>query len=167
NDFEDYGYGTVSSPGSAPDAITAAAVTKQIRMPSFSSGGPPALSFELKPDGSAPGVDITSSGPQQEGTWASCSGTSMASPHVAGAAALLRQRHPEWTPAQIKSALETTATPVPRTTPGTEEPTTREGAGLLDLPLALDPLVFTDPVSLSFGLVKPGQTVTRTVTLTD
>ena len=67
----------------------------------------------MKPDVSAPGVDITSSVPPREGTWASFSGTSMASPHVAGAAALLLQRHPDWTVAQVKSALVLTGKPVP------------------------------------------------------
>ena len=60
------------------------------------------MSLRLKPDVAAPGVDVTSSVPQG---WAGCSGTSMASPHIAGAAALLVQRHPAWTVAQIKSAL--------------------------------------------------------------
>ena len=71
----------------------------------------------MKPDVSAPGVDITSSVPPHAGTWASFSGTSMASPHVAGAVALLRQRHPDWTVAQVKSALVLTGKPVP-TRPG-------------------------------------------------
>ena len=66
----------------------------------------------MKPDVTAPGVDITSSVPPREGTWASFSGTSMAAPHVAGAAALLLQRHPDWTVAQLKSALVLTGKPV-------------------------------------------------------
>jgi minor extracellular serine protease Vpr len=80
----------------------------------------------MKPDVAAPGVDITSSVPPHEGSWASFSGTSMAAPHVAGAAALLLQRHPDWTPAQVKSALVLTAKPVP--SPRPRLPTTREGA---------------------------------------
>ncbi len=76
---------------------------------SFSSRGPAPYSLALKPDISAPGVDIVSPIPGSYGTW---SGTSMAAPAVAGAAALLRQRHPGWTPAQIKSALVLTARPV-------------------------------------------------------
>ena len=64
----------------------------------------------MKPDVSAPGVNILSSVPSRTGT--RFSGTSMASPHVAGGAALLMQRHPTWTPAQIKSALVSTGDPV-------------------------------------------------------
>jgi subtilisin family serine protease len=74
-------------------------VTKALGIASFSSGGPAPVSLGMKPDVAAPGVDITSSVPAHEGTWASFSGTSMASPHVAGAVALLQQRHPDWTPA--------------------------------------------------------------------
>ena len=108
----------------------------------------------MKPDVSAPGVDITSSVPPRDGTWASFSGTSMASPHVAGAAALLRQRHPDWTVAQIKSALVLTGKPV-HSAAASEAPTTREGGGLINLPAANDPLVFATPTDVSFGLLKP------------
>ena len=66
----------------------------------------------MKPDVTAPGEDVLSSVPRREGLWASFSGTSMASPHVAGAAALLRQRHRGWTVEQIKSALVLTGKPV-------------------------------------------------------
>ena len=69
----------------------------------FSSVGPTAISLRLKPDVSAPGVGVLSS--VAGGGWAELSGTSMATPHIAGAAALLRQRHPSWTVEEIKSAL--------------------------------------------------------------
>ena len=62
----------------------------------------------MKPDVSAPGVAILSSVPPRVGLWSEFSGTSMAAPHVAGAAALLLQRHPGWTVEQVKSALELT-----------------------------------------------------------
>ena len=80
----------------------------------------------LKPDLTAPGTDILAAvsadltpaqrdavaagGVAPKTDWAFYTGTSMASPHVAGVAALLKQRHPDWTPAAIKSALMTTAT---------------------------------------------------------
>jgi subtilisin family serine protease len=165
NDFEDYGRGSISSPGSALKAITAAAVSKQLAIAGFSSSGPTPISLEMKPDVSAPGVDITSSVPAREGSWASFSGTSMAAPHVAGAAALLLQRHPDWTPAQVKSALVLTAKPVP--SPQVELPTTREGAGLIQVPAANTPLIFAAPTGLTFGLLHTGATATRAVALTD
>ena len=84
-------------------------------MAGFSSRGPTTDKC-LKPDVVAPGVDVLSSGygvgdfPAPFTGFGSASGTSMATPHVAGAAALLVQLHPNWTPAQMKSALMTTAT---------------------------------------------------------
>jgi subtilisin family serine protease len=165
NEYADWGNGSISSPGSAPKAITAAAVSKQLAVASFSSSGPTPVSLQLKPDVSAPGVDITSSVPPREGTWTALSGTSMAAPHVAGAAALLLQRHPDWTVAQIKSALVLTGKPV--FNGRTEAPTTREGGGLIDLVAANAPLVFAAPADLSFGLLHTGASAVRAVDLTD
>jgi subtilisin family serine protease len=165
NDFEDFGRGSVDSPGTASKAITAAAVTKQLAIAGFSSSGPTPISLGMKPDVAAPGVDITSSVPPSKGTWASFSGTSMATPHVAGAVALLLQRHPDWTVAQVKSALVQTAKAVPSA--GNELPTTREGGGLIQVPAANAPLIFAAPAGLSFGLLDVGGSATRSVTLTD
>jgi hypothetical protein len=119
----------------------------------------------MKPDVAAPGVDITSSVPPSDGTWASFSGTSMATPHVAGAVALLLQRHPDWTPAQVKSALVLTGKPVPSAQ--TELPTTREGGGLIQIPAANVPLIFAAPTDLSFGLLHTATSATRSVALSD
>jgi subtilisin family serine protease len=168
NDFSPFGFGSVASPGSAPRAITAAAATRDSVIAGFSSAGPTPVSHRMKPDVTAPGVDILSSVPRSDGTWASWAGTSMASPHVAGAAALLRQRHPTWTVAQIKSALVLTGQPV-YTGPGhrAEVRPAREGGGMLDLPRADRPLLFARPSSLSFGCLRPGKRVTRTIALTD
>jgi subtilisin family serine protease len=165
NDYEDFGRGSVSSPGSAAKAITVAAVTKQLAIASFSSSGPTPISLGMKPDVAAPGVEITSSVPPSDGTWASFSGTSMATPHVAGAAALLLQRHPDWTVAQVKSALVLTGKPVPSA--GNELPTTRTGGGLVQVPAANAPLIFAAPADLSFDLLRSGSQATRSVTLTD
>jgi len=172
NDFGDFGYGSVGSPGTAAKAITAAAVTSTRgsapdQIADFSSGGPSPISLELKPDVSAPGVNVLSSVPDRDGSWAIFSGTSMASPHVAGAAALLKQRHPAWTVAQIKSALALTGRPVHASGSTTEVATTREGGGLIDLPKADNPLVFAQPSSVSFGLVPRGAPASRTVQLSD
>jgi subtilisin family serine protease len=166
NDFDDFGNGSIDSPGTAAKAITAAAVTKQLVVASFSSGGPTPMSLSMKPDVSAPGVDITSSVPPHAGTWASFSGTSMAAPHVAGGSALLRQRHPSWTVAQIKSALVLTGKPV-HVSGSAEAPTTREGGGLIDLVAANAPAIFASPVNLTFGLLHTGASAVRSVDLTD
>jgi subtilisin family serine protease len=166
NDFAEFGGGSITSPGSAARAITVAAVTPDRRplLAEFSSAGPTPVSLQLKPDISAPGVEILSSVPAREGSWSGFSGTSMAAPHVAGAAALLRQRHNTWTVAQLKSALVQTGTPV--ADPGDAQPV-REGGGLLDLQKADAPLVFASPANLSFGLLRRGVSVTRTITLED
>jgi subtilisin family serine protease len=167
NDFDDEGNGSISSPGSAHGAITAAAVTKGDIIAPFSSGGPTPVSLAMKPDVSAPGVAILSSVPPREGLWSEFSGTSMAAPHVAGAAALLLERHPGWTVEQVKSALVLTGKPVLGGTRGIEAPTIREGGGLVNLPEANDPLVFAEPTGISFGLVKVGTKATRTIQLAD
>jgi subtilisin family serine protease len=121
---------------------------------SFSSGGPTAFEHLLKPDLSAPGGQILSSTlPEFTGgpPFAVFDGTSMAAPHVSGAAALLRQLHPSWDAQEVKSALMSTAGAAWADTARTREaPVTLGGAGLVDLPRAAQPLVFTEPASLSF-----------------
>ena len=104
NEYNELGAGSISSPANSAEAIAVAAV--EMNPPThadFSSVGPTPISYQLKPDVSAPGVGILSSVPG--GGWSSLSGTSMAAPHIAGAAALLRQRHPTWTIDEIRSAL--------------------------------------------------------------
>src|SRR5205085_2700055 len=159
-----FGYGSIGSPGTAAGAITAAAASKTDVIADFSSAAPTPLSLQLKPDVTAPGVAIVSSVPRRESLWTSFNGTSMASPHVAGAAALLRQRHPAWTVAQIKSALVLTGDPVySDAAHRTEVTAAREGGGMLDLVRADTPLVFAAPTNLSFGLLRLGASAERTV----
>jgi hypothetical protein len=165
NDYDALGPGSVGSPGSAAKAITTAAATKARAIAAFSSGGPTPVSLQMKPDVTAPGVSILSSVPVHEGSWRFFDGTSMASPHVAGAAAVLIQRHPSWTPAEVKSALVQTGGPVLGA--HGEVPPTREGGGMIWLPRADQPLLFARPTGLSFGLLRRGQTVTRRVVLGD
>jgi subtilisin family serine protease len=162
------GPGSVDSPATATKAIAAAASTgghdsiETDTWADFSSIGPAPYSLSFKPDVTAPGDGVASSVPA--GGYAVFSGTSMAAPHVAGAAAVLGQRHPDWTPAQIKSALVTTGVPVRVTR---EVSPLREGGGRIDLPRADQPQLFVQPTALSFGLLKPGATVTRTLQLFD
>ena len=166
NDFDGFGRGSVSSPGSAASAITVGATSINRQMASFSSAGPTPLSLRLKPEISAPGVEILSAAPSRRGQWQSLSGTSMAAPHVAGAAAVLLQRHPTWTPAQVKSALVTTGQRASETR-GLTASTTREGGGFIDLVRADRPLVFASPTALSFGFLARGRLAAKRVTLTD
>jgi subtilisin family serine protease len=165
NDFDVMGPGSVDSPGAAARAITAAASTKNGVIASFSSGGPAPVSLGLKPDVSAPGAGILSSVPARAGTWRTFDGTSMAAPHVAGAAAVLHQRHPGWTVDQVKSALVLTGQPVRGS--GGEVPPTREGGGRIWLPAADQPLVFARPTGLSFGLLRRGSSRALRVALGD
>jgi len=123
-------------------------------MTSFSSAGPTDFGHLLKPDVSAPGGQILSATlPEFAGSpFAVFDGTSMATPHVAGSAALLLELHPTWTAQQVKSALVSTAGPAWQDTAQTHEaPVLLEGGGLVNLPRAAAPLVFTDPASLSFA----------------
>ncbi|HET8528761.1 MAG TPA: S8 family serine peptidase [Gaiellaceae bacterium] len=137
---------------------------------SFSSGGPTAFRHDLKPDVSAPGGQILSSTlPRTDPSrFAVFDGTSMATPHVAGAAALLLELHRSWTPAQVKSALVTSAGPAWADTARTREAAVPlEGGGLVSLPAATDPRVFAEPASLSFEDVAPGGARTLLVHVTD
>ncbi|WP_433261031.1 S8 family peptidase [Micromonospora vinacea] len=111
--------GAISSPGSAASALTVGAVDRNDKLADFSSRGPLVTSNVAKPELVAPGVDIVAA--RAAGTnlqdpidryYEAISGTSMASPHVAGAAALLAQRHPDWTGERLKAALVGAADPL-------------------------------------------------------
>ncbi len=164
NDFGEFGFGTIISPATAARAIAVGAV-RDNGVAGFSAAGPTPLSHRLKPEVVAPGTDVLSSVPRREGTWTELDGTSMAAPHVAGGVGLLRQRHPAWTVAQITSALVTTATRV--LARGRPAAPTRAGAGLVNLVAADDPRLFVDPATVSFGLLRRGATVRRSISLAD
>ncbi len=175
NEYRENGEGSVGSPGSAAKAITVGATTwrgaSADRLAPFSSMGPTPYSLRMKPEVAAPGVNILSSVPEGAGLWDEFSGTSMASPHVAGAAALLLQRHAGWSPAQVKSALTLSGVPV-KTSANREVSPLREGGGRIALQSADQPAVFASPQALSFGFLTPaGRTgssrSTRTLQLAD
>jgi subtilisin family serine protease len=135
----------IGSPGTAREAITVGASDGQGNMASFSSKGPNSKIFSIKPEVVAPGVDIHST--VLNGNFDSWSGTSMATPHVAGIAALLRSLHPDWTTGQIKSALMTTTLDL-----GKEAMT--QGAGQVDALRAARSTSFIQPAHLSFGIAS-------------
>lgn len=140
--------GSVASPGLAYEAITVGAVDDDGVLASFSSRGM-MPDMTIKPEISAPGVGIystvTDSGPMGSPTgYLSASGTSMATPHVSGGAALLLQLHPEWTPSQVKSALITSAGSL-------NESVWSAGAGIMWLPGAAGTTIFAEPAIISYG----------------
>ena len=167
NDNEEFGRGSIASPGSAASAITVGAATPNGVIAGFSSTGPTPLSLRAKPDVAAPGVATLAAAPRGSGLWRRESGTSMASPHVAGVVAVLRERHPGWTPAQVKSALVSTGGRVRPARGAREAPSTRGGGGMIAVSAADRPLVFIAPTSVSFGLVRRATSVVREVELGD
>ncbi|WP_326702214.1 S8 family peptidase [Streptomyces cyaneofuscatus] len=142
---------TIGSPGSAASALTVGAVDRKDRIADFSSTGPTA-DGSLKPDLTAPGVGIVAAKAAKgaEGTpaapgYVSMSGTSMATPHVAGAAAVLAQRHPDWTGQRIKQALTASARPGSGLSP------LQQGTGRTDLARAITQSVASEQTSVNFG----------------
>ncbi|MEV7990954.1 S8 family serine peptidase [Streptomyces sp. NPDC086077] len=108
---------TVRSPGTADAALTVGAVDSADAIADFSSRGPRYGDDALKPEITAPGVAVLAARSQYRssgtGFYMSASGTSMATPHVAGVAALVAAAHPHWTGARIKDALISTVKPTP------------------------------------------------------
>ncbi|MFF4903097.1 S8 family serine peptidase [Streptomyces sp. NPDC001068] len=108
---------TVRSPGTADAALTVGAVDSADAIADFSSRGPRYGDDALKPEITAPGVGILAARSQYaaegSGPYLTLSGTSMATPHVAGAAALVAAAHPDWTGSRIKDALVSTAKATP------------------------------------------------------
>ncbi|MEV0350304.1 S8 family serine peptidase [Nonomuraea sp. NPDC050680] len=151
----------VSSPGTADAALTVGAVDRQGRLAPFSSKGPRDGDHAIKPDVTAPGVGIVAA--QAGGGHVAMSGTSMAAPHVTGAAAILAQRHPDWTGSRLKAALVGTAVPTVDATPY------QQGAGLVDLVRALAQPVVAEPANLQavFPFGAADQVQTRIVTYTN
>ncbi|GAA0794165.1 S8 family peptidase [Spirilliplanes yamanashiensis] len=153
----------VGSPASADAALAVAATGKDDTLADYSSVGPRADAGTLKPEIAAPGTDITAAAAASVGSatgYTTMSGTSMAAPHVAGAAALLAQRHPQWTATQLKAALMASTRPLAE-----ELSPYEQGAGRLDAARAVTQSVTTEPASVQVDdLSAGGAAVTRTVT---
>lgn len=120
------------------------------RLAAFTSAGPRFGDSAIKPDLTAPGVEILSA-LVASGTGSSpVSGTSFSAPHIAGAVAILREIHPDWTPAEIKDVLMNTATDTSRT--GVVYPVALQGAGRVRVDVAAMSTSLVDPGSASFGV---------------
>jgi subtilisin family serine protease len=149
---------SVSAPGAAKTALTVGAVDADDKVADFSSRGPQVNTYAMKPEIVAPGVSIvaaratgTEGGTPIDARYTSASGTSMAAPHVAGAAAALVQRHPDWRPDRLKSALIGSADPA------SGGDLYAVGAGRLNVAKPLDGVV-SDTGTVQFGVLPYPQT---------
>ncbi|HEY8453448.1 MAG TPA: S8 family serine peptidase [Natronosporangium sp.] len=147
---------TVTSPGAADAALTVGNVSKQEELHVTSSRGPRLGDDAVKPEITGPGVDIVSARSSQ-GTlpppaqpvdefYIRAGGTSMAAPHVAGAAAILRQQRPDLSAAELKALLVGSASPHP------DLDAFEQGAGRVDVAAAVGAEVLATPASLTFGV---------------
>ncbi|MFF6822993.1 S8 family serine peptidase [Streptomyces longwoodensis] len=154
---------SIGSPGAADAALTVGAVDSADRPAPFTSAGPRHGDNALKPDLSAPGVDILAARSRLtdgSGPYTTLSGTSMAAPHVAGVAALLAEQHPDWSGARLKDALMSTSAPL-------DAPAYTVGAGRVSVPDAIGARVTaTGSADLGFHRWPPAtdRPVTRTLT---
>jgi subtilisin family serine protease len=170
----------------ASGATTASAVavfqefitTNKDILAGFSSQGPTNVDLAVKPDLTSVGVNVLSSitcvgkpdtCPGDGSGWAFFSGTSMSTPHIAGSAAVLLDLHPDWSPAQVKSALANRADLVVKDakTGIHDIGPTAQGAGRENLSVAADATTWLDPVSASFGQVTVGHPTSLTITLSN
>ncbi|SDT68329.1 S8 family serine peptidase [Jiangella sp. DSM 45060] len=157
---------TVTSPGCAASALTVAAVDLTDATASFSGRGPVAVTRAVKPDIAGPGVDITAAraGGRGDAAYTDMSGTSMATPHVAGAAAVVRQAHPDWTGEQVKAALQSTVRP------DNDTDVYDQGAGILDVAKAATAQL-SGPGTVDLGTLawphEPAEAVTTDVVYTN
>jgi minor extracellular serine protease Vpr len=140
-------------------------------MAGFSSQGPTDVDRRVKPDVVAPGVNVLSSIPgsfcdEPTGCFAFFQGTSMATPHLAGSAAVVKAANPDWSAAEIRSAIVNTAQRGELTSyvNGTAVVTDPNivGSGLEDLEAAVSATALLDPVSTSFGTIPSGSGQSRT-----
>ncbi|MFN2541071.1 MAG: S8 family serine peptidase [Chthoniobacterales bacterium] len=139
----------------------------------FSSRGPTDVDFRVKPDVTAPGVNVLSSIPAafcaNPPCFAFFQGTSMATPHLAGSAAVVKAQHPTWSSAQIRSAVVNTSDATAVKDSSTGLPTTNAndvGSGRENLLSAVNAKAALDPVSVSFGSVPSISGIDKTFTVT-
>ena len=148
---------TVSQPNAGPNLIS-----------SFSSYGL-APDLSLKPDIGAPGGAIRSTYPVEAGSYANLNGTSMASPHVAGAVALLLEAHPSTSSQEVRTILQNSASPRPwwgNPGLGFLDNVHRQGAGMLQIADAIRATTRVEPGKLSLGELEAGSAPTvRTLTV--
>ncbi|MFJ8870310.1 S8 family serine peptidase [Streptomyces sp. NPDC102473] len=140
----------IGSPAAATSALTVGSVTKQGALSSFSSRGPALTEGGVKPEITAPGSSITAAraagtleGAAADEKYATLSGTSMATPHVSGAAAIIKQAHPGWDAQRLKAALVGAARPVKG------ENVYAQGSGSVHIPGALASPVSASPSQIS------------------
>ncbi|MGP2441229.1 S8 family serine peptidase [Streptomyces sp. JW3] len=157
---------SIGSPGAADAALTVGAVDSADAAAWFTSAGPRYGDNALKPDLSAPGVGILaarSTLTAGEGAYTAMDGTSMATPHVAGVAALLAEEHPDWTGARLKDALMSTSKEL-------DASVYQLGAGRVSVPAAITAdVTATGSADLGFYSwpYEQNKPVTRTVTYTN
>jgi minor extracellular serine protease Vpr len=132
----------------------------------FSSWGP-SPTLELKPDLGAPGGMIYSTYPLALGGYASLSGTSMAAPHAAGAAALVLDANPGLRAEQVHDILRNTAVPQDYASTHLLAPVNRQGAGMIDVRAAVSTPVRISPAKISLGETETGSSRSVTLTLTN
>jgi subtilisin family serine protease len=137
---------TISSPGTAELAITVGASVISDTVARFSSKGPNRMSFSVKPEVVAPGVDINST--YLGSTFRVLTGTSMATPMVTGVAALIKSVHPSWSPALIKSAIVNKAKDIGRSA-------YLQGGGRVQAVNSASARTLVTPSTLSYGLDDP------------
>ncbi|WP_433428291.1 S8 family serine peptidase [Nonomuraea sp. CA-141351] len=156
------GLGTVESPGTADAALSVGAVDRSDALAYFSSRGPRLGDMAVKPEITGPGVGIVAA--RMGGGYVAMSGTSMATPHVAGVAALIAQQHPGWNGAKIKSALIGAAAPTAGLTPY------HQGSGRVDAARAVGQQITASPANLSVKAGwgrQPGSEASHEVTYTN
>ncbi|MFD9701863.1 S8 family serine peptidase [Lentzea sp. NPDC059081] len=149
---------TPGSPAAADAALTVGAVDRTDALAEFSSRGPRLRDNAVKPDITAPGVDIVAAlakdslisrqVPPVGEDHVALSGTSMATPHVTGAAAVLAGQHPDWKAPQLKAALMGSAKPNPALT------AFEQGAGRVDVAKAVSATVHASIGSINNGIVQ-------------